>query len=1068
MKRFRGSAVLRIGAGMALLTALAGCFDRVDAQSKYTLTVESSDPTSGIAIAVSPKDDGGETRGTTKFVFTYSAGMSVTLTAPLKAASHSFVEWSGCKSASAVTCKVTMNADQTVIAKYAPAYVLTIESADPADGVPIEVSRADKNNLGDGTTKLTRTYFAGTSVTLTAPSKARGNDFDEWTGCRSASTVHCHLTMSANATVTALYAPPTATAPTVAVTPSATSVTTAQSLPVIVTVSGESGKPKPAGTVTLSGGTYISTATLSSGKGKFKIPVGALAQGNDKLTAAYIPGSASYSLYKSAAGTATVKVTAPPANYTLTVDSAHPSSGITINAYPADNHNTGFGTTPFMLTYKAGATVQLTAVSPSGGYYFLSWSGCATSTNAGACTLQMNGNKTVTANYNQANITGVSIAPNPAVATIGTPLQLTATVQGTGNFSNSVNWSLSCPACSNLSAGTLNSTGLYITPYPAPASVTVTATSTQTPSVSGSIKVTLSPPATSAGPSLTVDTGNQTHAISPYIYGMNAYSLQTSVAQDANITVARWGGDNTSRYNYLTNTSNSASDYYFLNGEGSGGLWPDGDFSDFVTAGAGNGIKTLGTVPVLGWVTNSSTTACSFPESQFTGQQSYVNGCGNGTDSNGTELYGDDAIAATTSISEPPPAPPAASDVNQIWADATWPGGWVASLVAKSETGASGGVAFWDLDNEPAWWDAVHRDVHPVASTYDEVTDGGIGTALAIKTADPTAQVNGPVIDYWWNYFYSKKDIENGWGTGPCYEPWQNPVDREAHGGVPMIEYYLQQFKAAEATYGIRLLDSVDLHTYFAATYNGNGVGLAPAGDTGEQEARLNSTRVFWDPTYTDPNYPQPNYTTDPNYTSSCSPPLQAPQLIPMMQTWVANDYPGTKTAITEYNWGGQESINGAVAQADILGIFGAYGLDLATLWGPPDPGSQVPGLMAFEIYRNYDGNKSTFGDTALASASASQGELSVYGALRTADGAITIMVVNKTYGALTSTLTLDHLTVSPGVKAQVFEYSAANLNAIVSASPVAVTPPASGGSASTITTAFPGQSITLLVIPSP
>jgi hypothetical protein len=44
---------------------------------------------------------------------------------------------------------------------------------------------------------------------------------------------------------------------------------------------------------------------------------------------------------------------------------------------------------------------------------------------------------------------------------------------------------------------------------------------------------------------------------------------------------------------------------------------------------------------------------------------------------------------------------------------------------------------------------------------------------------------------------------------------------------------------------------------------------------------------------------------------------------------------------------------------------------------------------------------------------------------------------------------------------------SAANLNAIVSAPPVAVTPPASGGTTSTVSTTFPGQSITLLVIPS-
>ncbi len=48
-------------------------------------------------------------------------------------------------------------------------------------------------------------------------------------------------------------------------------------------------------------------------------------------------------------------------------------------------------------------------------------------------------------------------------------------------------------------------------------------------------------------------------------------------------------------------------------------------------------------------------------------------------------------------------------------------------------------------------------------------------------------------------------------------------------------------------------LTILTLHTYFAGSYNGHDVGLAPAGDTQEQEVRLNSTRAFWDPTYTDP-----------------------------------------------------------------------------------------------------------------------------------------------------------------------------------------------------------------------
>jgi hypothetical protein len=586
-----------------------------------------------------------------------------------------------------------------------------------------------------------------------------------------------------------------------------------------------------------------------------------------------------------------------------------------------------------------------------------------------------------------------------------------------------------------------------------------------------------------------VDLGNQTRAISPLIYGMNNYLLDQPTVTTANLPIARWGGDDTSRYNYQNNMSNSASDYYFLNGTGSGGMWGDAtnSFNGFVTSATANGVKVLGTVPVQGWVANNTLGACSFTAAEFPGQTSYEQSCGDGTVPDGTDscttsggcsLNGDSgpqgaqgatAFAEVTSISEPPPEPPAANAVNQAWAQATWTGGWVNELVTKfgpgnPASGNSNGVSFYDLDNEPAWWDAVHRDVHPVPSTYDEVTNGGIGTALAIKTEDPTAFVDGPVVDYWYNYFYSKKDIESGWGTGPCYEPWQNPTDREAHGGVPFIEYYLQQFAKAQTTYGTRLLDYVVLHTYDAASYNGNSVAFVPAGDTGEQQARLNSTRAFWDPTYTDPNLPQPNYITDPNYTASCNTPLQSPQLIPMMQGWVAKDYPGTKIAIDEYNWGGLESINGAVTQADILGIFGAYGLDLGTFWPTSAPSGQQPGVMAFAMYRNYDGAKSTFGDTALASTSANQAQLSVYGALRSSDGKVTVMVINKTYGDLTSTLNLANL--KPNGQASAYLYSNTNLAAIVAQPAVTVTGPGQGSTTSTLTTTFPAQSITLLVIP--
>ena len=80
--------------------------------------------------------------------------------------------------------------------------------------------------------------------------------------------------------------------------------------------------------------------------------------------------------------------------------------------------------------------------------------------------------------------------------------------------------------------------------------------------------------------------------------------------------------------------------------------------------------------------------------------------------------------------------------------------------------------------------------------------------------------------------------------------------------------------------------------------------------------------------------------------------------------------------------------MNGALAQADVLGIFGREGLDLATLWAAPIRSILVlnwqPGAFAFRMYRNYDGQGAAFGDTSVAASSADQGQLaSLRGAAR-------------------------------------------------------------------------------------
>jgi hypothetical protein len=86
--------------------------------------------------------------------------------------------------------------------------------------------------------------------------------------------------------------------------------------------------------------------------------------------------------------------------------------------------------------------------------------------------------------------------------------------------------------------------------------------------------------------------------------------------------------------------------------------------------------------------------------------------------------------------------------------------------------------------------------------------------------------------------------------------------------------------------------------------------------------------------------------------------------------------------------------------------------------------------------------------------------------ALRTKDNTVTIMVINKTYGPLNAMLTVNNLTATT-TSAQAYLHSNANVAATVSQRTATVTPPAQGSAASAITTSFPAQSITLLVMPN-
>lgn len=522
------------------------------------------------------------------------------------------------------------------------------------------------------------------------------------------------------------------------------------------------------------------------------------------------------------------------------------------------------------------------------------------------------------------------------------------------------------------------------------------------------------PPEPGVGPDISVDATLDRHAISPDIYGMNF--AEASLAAELRLPVRRFGGNATTRYNWQNDTSNRASDWFFENipnPNSNPAALPNGSSSDqFVDQDRSTNTKTLMTIPLIGWTPKARQMDGGFAVSTYGPQQKtdpdHPN-FGNGVRPNGTLITGNDP--ADTSVA-----------INPAFVQ-----GWIAHLIGRYGNAASGGVKYYNLDNEPALWNSTHRDVHPQPLSYDELRDRTLQYAAAIKVADPTAKTLGPAEWGWANYFYSALDVAAGGAW------WDTRPDRRAHGDVPLVDWYLQQMRAYELSHGVRILDYLDLHFYPQES----NVALKSAGDPATQALRLRSTRSLWDQTYIDESWIS-----------------DVIRMIPRMRELVAANYPGTKLAMTEYNWGGLESINGALAQADVLGIFGRENLDLATMWDPPE--ADQPGAFAFRIFRNYDGAGSAFGDTSIRATSADQSRVAVYAAQRP-DGTLTMVLINKMTEALTSNFTLAN---APAASARRYLYDNTDLSQIVRIADL----PLSGG---TISVLLPPSSITLLVASS-
>ena len=412
-------------------------------------------------------------------------------------------------------------------------------------------------------------------------------------------------------------------------------------------------------------------------------------------------------------------------------------------------------------------------------------------------------------------------------------------------------------------------------------------------------------------------------------------------------TLARSGGNRMTAYNWENNASNAGSDYQYQNDAFLTASGTPGEaVRPLVEAAHAAGAAALLTVPIVDYVAADK------------------NG---GGDIRNTANYQMTRLKANQATKGAPfTTTPDATDRN-VYQD---------EFVAWAQGRFASGALLYSLDNEPDLWSSTHPEVHAAAVGYDELVQRSTTFAKAIKAVAPTSSVLGFV-----SYGYSG------------YTTLQSAPDRAGKG--EFIDYFLGKMKAAEASAGKRLVDYLDLHWYPEA--RGGGARITDAGTgAAEVDARVQAPRSLWDETYTEDSWIARDAVAGPI------------KLLPWLAAKIERGYPGTGLAFTEWNYGGGGHISGAVATADVLGIFGRDGVSLACLWPlNSDERFTYAGLQA---YRNFDGAGGAFGDVSISATSSDRAMASVYASIdRQNTGRVVLVAINKRTQATKAGLTVAH-----------------------------------------------------------
>ncbi|MGN0600473.1 MAG: glycoside hydrolase family 44 protein [Oscillospiraceae bacterium] len=447
--------------------------------------------------------------------------------------------------------------------------------------------------------------------------------------------------------------------------------------------------------------------------------------------------------------------------------------------------------------------------------------------------------------------------------------------------------------------------------------------------------------AVSEGYSVTIDTSADKKPISRYIYGINdVYGLN-----DVTVYSVKQSDPRISSYNWETNTSNSTAldgmknDLSLVKG------YPPSERNEpalltrqLVERSDKYGIPSrYVTLQMMGFVANDANGAISDddPPKRFASVRCIKN---------------DSLLTAP-----------------DVYDDTVFMDEYISALVYKYGTAADGGINGYFLDSEPENWSSLYPTVSPVPMTAEALVSKSVSLANAAKKIDPTALIYGPSIGGL-EAFVSLKNQED-WEQYKSNYSW-------------FIDFYLDKMSKASEQTGTRLLDVLDLHFISEA----RSVLLEPIVGTDSllaNEERMQAPRILWDPNYTE-------------NSSSAILYKQHTPLIPTIQASIRMYFPDTKLSFSEYNFGGGNHISGGIAEADVLGIFGEQNVYMACL--KPDEEDFSYQKSAINIYTNYDGEGSSYGNTSVKTDNGGTKDNSVYASIDSDDeSTLKAVFINKT-----------------------------------------------------------------------